>query len=383
MVAITPSSFNAVGTYATSSAVLYQRTDYNRLGTTAASGINLGTLKTNETQLDVTGQITRQNSTNYYKFTLDGTNLKLKFQNLTNTSDVRVKITDSKGNVIADNKGTPAQQVEFTRASLTTGSKVKAGEYNVQVTYAPTALKTDAQSYTLQLYSGSHFEKAYQTTAVAQNSATTSIPTDNTEVFSTYDAQSYGVQQYNQINASIINNVTIGWLSENLAALEVKSRLTDVNNTNYFGLTFQKGENLKLAFNNTTNTSGLRFELLDRTGIVKLADSDGTDEQKAAFAKLTSNEGIKALPGQYVIKVSYQTDADKSKTQNYNFKLYSGTYFANLYTTTASAESYNHALLAGNLPSSYNAQIASVSNLFDISQGGTGADIFTVLSTFA
>ena len=120
---------------------------------------------------------------------------------------------------------------------------------------------------------------------------------------------------------------------------------------------------------------------MDRTGTALLADSGGTDAQKKAYAELTSSSGLDARAGQYVVKVTYAQGADHTKSPTYNFQIYAGTSYSSLYKTTDSAETYGHAVVAGDLGSgSYNTLQATATYLYNQSQGTT-TDIMSTLSS--
>ena len=384
MTAITVNTYSSskLGAQAATSAVLYQRNATNILNATAADATNIGTLTTNLTQLNVTGQVTSGNQDDYYNFTLQGNSLKADFTNITNTTGLRVQITDATGTVIADNQGTPAQQTAFTELSLSTGLTANPGVYTAKISYAPTALTGTAQSYNLSLYSGSTFYSSYATTAAAQTKASTYVPVDNTQTFQTSDAQSYSRNAYHTIGETVGNGVNLGWLYEDKSALSVDSQVTNADSSEYYQVTLQKGSDLKLAFNNTTDTSKLDFQLYDATGTTLLADNHGTLAQQAAFAKLTSSTGLAAKPGAFSIKVSYAQGADRTKTQNYNFQLYSGTYYTTKDATTASAESYGHAVLTGNTAVvGYSSASATAAYLTNLSNGNS-TDLISALTAF-
>jgi hypothetical protein len=253
----------------------------------------------------------------------------------------------------------------------------------VRVNYAATATKALAQNYSFSLYSGAEFSSSYQTNAVAQKSTSTILPVDNTQTFATSDAQLFTRQNFNTIGDTATTGVTIGWLSQNKSRLDVQSQLTAADPADFYQFTLQKGDNLKLAFNNTTSlakATPVRVQLLDATGAQVLADSGGTTAQKAAYAALTSSTGLNAKPAQYVVKVAYAPGADHSKTQNYNFQVYSGSTYATSYQTIASAQTFGNAILTGNPNvTGFNPNAAAASYLQSFSQG-TAPDIFSALS---
>lgn len=323
--------------------------------------------------------VTAKNQADYYKFNLQGNSIKLALNNLTNTTDLRVQLYDSKGNLLADSKGTEAQQTAYLNANSLLGLAAKSGDYSVKVSYAPISLKSLNQNYSLQLYSGTKFNASYQTTARVQASQTTHVAVDNTLTFATADAQSFSRQAFNQINSTALSAVNIGWLSANKSQLNVTSQVTAADQTDFYGFTFQQGSAIKLAFDNTTSTSNLRVQLLDVSGSRVLADSQGTTAQQAAYQQLTSSNGLSSRTGQYVVKVTYAAGANKSHTQNYNFQLSSGTSFSSTYQTVASAQTYGNYLLSGGT-GAYNPASAAAA-YFNGNANGTLPDLFQSLST--
>ncbi len=368
---------------ATSNAVLYQRNACNYLDSSLEKPVDLGTLKTDQTQLSASGQVSRQNATHYYKFNLDGDSLKLDISNATNTSQIKVQILDRNGAVIADNEGTDEQKAAYENMTSWDGHKLKAGEYYAKVSYGITALKTNPQTYNLSLYSGTVFSKAYQTTAVSQTSLKQKVAVDNTMVFAASDAKYFTHQDYNRVNGNYESAINIGWLFENKAALGVNSKITQTNPDQYYTFTLQKGKALKMAFNNLTDTAKMRVQITDSTGYSVFADSHGTAAQKKAYEKIMSSEGMKARTGQYSIKVSFAPGANRQKQQSYSFTVYSGTTYNSLYKTTASAETYDTAKINGTLlTGNYDSASAAASYLYGLAQGDE-VDIFSTLSSMA
>ena len=206
----------------------------------------------------------------------------------------------------------------------------------------------------------------------------------NVGIFANSQAQFYHRTAYHAIGETAATGVNIGWLQENQSRLDVQSQLTTPDAQDYYSLTLQQGNNLKLAFNNVTNTAATRIQLLDPTGTEVIADNYGTPAQKQAFAALTSSNGIAASQGQYVVSVGYAPGANTSQTQTYNFQVYSGNTFNNSYQTTASAQTYQNAILSGN-PAvvGYSALSTMANALTNLSNGGTTPSIFDTLSTIA
>lgn len=372
-------SNSGLGVTAGTTATLYQRDATNVLNATPSTAVALGNLISNSTQLDATGQVTGQNATDYYQFNYQGNSpLTADFENLTGTSDLRVQLLNSAGTVIADSGGTLAQQIAYTQLT-SSGLSANAGSYTVAVTYGPTSPKSLPQDYSLSLYSGNTFQGAYETTAATQTSASENVPVDNTLTFATSDAQLFTTQQYNKIDATAETAITIGWLYQNKTALQVDSQVTAADQNDYYTFTSEQGSALKLAFNNQTNTSDLRVQLLDSSGTDIIADSGGNPQQQAAYAALTSSSGLNAQPGQYVVKVSYAQGASTANSQTYQFSVYSGQSYSTLDQTTASAETYGHAVLAGDLgTTAYSPQVAAATYLFNQSQG-VSQDALSVL----
>jgi len=347
---------------------LYQRKAVNPINSSLSSAVDVGTLVYDKTQIDVAGQIMRENPDNYYKFTLDGDSLKLDFKNLTGTASLQLQLMDSSGNVIADSEGSSTQLTDFIKMMSEDGLSVSPGVYYLKVSYSFSAIRNEAQQYSIDLYSGTHFNNTYQTVALAQTSLNQKVAIDNTMVYASSDAQFYTHQDYNKLNATASTSVNIGWLYENKSALSLTSMLTQINYQQFYGFTLQKGSTLKMFLENQTGTTDLRIQLMDPTGICIYADNEGTEAQKSAFSQLTSASGLKAKTGQYVVKISYGKNADRTKEQTYNFKLYSGDSFTALYETTASAEMFDTAILNGTYEVPYNAKAAAAVALYSMSQ---------------
>jgi len=376
---------NSLGIYDAFGATSYTRTATNPVTASPATSLPLGTLVTNQSQLSVASEVNSLVPTEDYNFNLQGNSLKLGFQNNTDTSNLRVQVTDSNGNIIADSAGTVDQQLAYAQLSTTTGLAANPGQYNVSVSYAPGSSTDQSQNYALELYSGATYTASYQTTAQIPASATTNVPVDNTATFATSDATISTRTDYNTINETTASAVNIGWLAANKSQLSLTSQLTEADATDYFGFTFQSGTALKLAFDNQTDTSGLRIQLTDVTGTDIIADNDGTAAQKAAFAALTSGNGLNAQTGQYVVKVSYAPGADKTQAQTYNFQLTSGTTYSASYATTTSAQTISNAILSGTYAGT-GAQAASaayISSIFSGSTSSSSTNIFSALESGA
>ncbi|HBM90526.1 MAG TPA: hypothetical protein DD400_01415, partial [Rhodospirillaceae bacterium] len=133
--------------------------------------------------------------------------------------------------------------------------------------------------------------------------------------------------------------------------------LTDTCDEQYYYFTFQKGESIKFNFDNKTDESDLadlRIQFLDSSGTYAYADSHGTDAQKAAYAELTSAQGLEANKGTYVIKVSFALGENKSKDQLYDIKVYSGDTYTDYYESLVATEDAATAILSGTYTDKYN-----------------------------
>lgn len=367
-----------VGATATGAKTLYQRTSYNRIDSSLTNALDLGTLKTDQTQLSATATLSKGNASHYYTFDLDGDNLKLDLSNSYGTQAVRIQLYNEKGKIIADSAGTTEQQAAFNKAWSSKGLKTAAGQYTARVTFNPTALRSTNQTYILSLYSGVRFSTSYQTTAVSQTSTNQKVIADTTLTFSTTNAAEYSKQAVHYVGETVDDALNIGWLYENKSALKVTSQLTNVSSSHYYKTTLQKGETLKLAIANKTDTSEIRVKVTDPSGYTVYADSHGTAKQKEAYQKLISSEGMTAKRGDYIIDVTYAEGANKTKPQSYDFYLYSGDHYSALYETLATTETVNTALLSGHLASSLvNHKAATASYLS--SQMSSGDNLMEVL----
>ncbi len=373
--AFTSSTLNASGS---ASGNIYQRNATNLLNATTETATKIGTLVTNQTQLDVKAQVSRENATNFYKFTLDGDSLKLGFQNNTETSNLRVQILNSSGKVVADSStfGTEANQEAYALANSSDGLDLEAGDYYVKVTFDSTSLRSVPQTYSLALYSGTKFSASYQTTAQAQTSATQVPKLDDTMTFSLITAQEYSTKSTHYANETSADAINIGWIYENKSALSVFSQMTSVCKEQYYSLTLQKGDNLKMALNNRTDTSELRVQILDSSGTRILADSHGTEEQQEAYEALTSETGMEAKAGNYIIKLSY-ADGEPKTDQIYEMKLYSGEVYEKLYETQVATETAATAVLSGHLTDYASARTVAATYL--ASALDTDNDILSIL----
>lgn len=359
-----------LGSTASGLKALYQRDVSLALNSTLADAADLGSLVKNQTQLDVKSRVSRENATHFYKFALDGNSMKMNFTNNTGTSGLRVQVLNSSGKVIADSSSSASDTLQSAYKDLTSSSGLSSssGDYYVKVTFDSTSLRSVPQTYSLGLYSGTQFTESYQTTAKPQTKSTQVVTTDNTMTYAKYGTEEFGTETTHIANETETDAVNIGWLYENKTALSVSGLINNVVDTEWYSVTLQKGDALKMAFNNHTGTSELRVQLYDSSGTQLLADSGGTEEQKAAYESLTSSDGLAVDAGQFLIKVSYADDADKIK-QIYDFKLYSGTSYDELYTTTAGAESSKAALANGHLVPGYSMKSAAATYLTSMANG--------------
>jgi hypothetical protein len=340
----------------------------------ASASINVSSQQ--GTRLNVSSQLTSGDPSEYYNFSLgSGNNLKLAFDPGTQLSSTRVQLYDSSGNLVADSAGNIYLQSNFSQLTSATGLAATSNStYSVVISYADGIPPTQNINYNFQLYSGNSYSVDYQTNATAQsanNSAAASVIPSPEATFSTRD-------DYNTIVETPQAGVNIGWISENTTSLSVFSQLTSFDNADYYNLILQTGDNLKLAFANTTNTSDLRVQILNGSGTEVLADNQGNQALQNAYTQLTSSTGLAATPGQYVVKVSYGSN-NSTDPQTYNFQVYSGTTFTTQYTSTASAETYETALLSGQISGGFTAATAAASYLQNLSNGTTPS-VITALS---
>lgn len=347
-----PSLYSSLSLDATgnSGGGLYTRNATNVLNPTIDTATKLGTLSYNKTQLGVTAQASRANPTQFYKVSLDGTSMKLDLTNITGTTGLRLQLLDSSGKIVADSSefGTEDNQTAYDSLSSSDGLTLKSGDYYVKVTFDATSLRSVPQTYSVEIYSGESFLKSYQTTAAAQVKATQVVPTDDTMTFSLITALQYSNKDTHLANETSDDAINIGWLSEDKSALGVKSLLSATCDEEYYSFTLQKGDNLKMAFTNRTDTSDLRVQVLDVTGLHVYADNYGTTAQKAAFEALQSSDGLTAKTGKYIVKVSY-AQGEAKKNQTYELKLFSGETYDKYYTTTVGAETASTAIMSGHM----------------------------------
>ncbi|MDE2029484.1 MAG: hypothetical protein KGI97_02855 [Alphaproteobacteria bacterium] len=152
-------------------ALLYSRTSYNVIGSGALGAVNIGWLMQDKSALALYSQLTPDDSSEFYSFTLQsGSNLKFGFdaKNSPQSSDLRVQLYDRTGTYLfADSQGTPAQRAAYTALTTQNGLSAKPGTYAVKISYANGA-KTAPNLYGFYIYSGNAYSTLYKTTASAQ-----------------------------------------------------------------------------------------------------------------------------------------------------------------------------------------------------------------------
>jgi len=301
------------------------------------------------TSLQVSSKLTGSDTTEYYDFTLTGTNIKLDFSS-SDKKSTRIILYNSSGNIVADSQGNAVQRAKYRSMTSGTGLSADSGDYTIEVTYTKRADETQDIDYGLKLYSGDTYAAVYKNVVEAQEYDASAYGS----VTATTDAELYTTSAYNKINTSAAAAITIGWLMADRDMLDVYSKLTSDDNTNYYSFTFEEGETLKFGFNSTTtnDADSLRVQLLDMTGTYVFADSEGTEAQKKAYEELTSHQGFSMDPGTYVVKVTYASDVTTKTDQVYEFGIFSGSIYSAEYKTTASAQTYANALLNGEVTGS-------------------------------
>lgn len=362
----------------------YRRKATNPILQTISTATDLGDLVYDQTQLNVTAQVSAANPENIYMFDLDGDSLKTSLYNYTSGIDLRAQIMDSNGKVIADSSeyASDTLQAAFKSADSPTGLDLDAGRYYVKVTVDITEKKSVAQSYELSLYSGDFFRNSYSTIAASQIKSTQHVVVDNTMVFSTLNALSFSNDDVHRANASIDSPINIGWLYENKSSLSVRSMLTAVAEEHFYSITLQKGDALKFALDERTDDGFVRIQLMDPSGTYIYADSHGTEEQQEAYAEFTSEDGLDSQRGQYIIKASFILGKDKSTDMEYDFKLYVGDRYESIYQTNVTTETADTALLQGSFVSSadYN-PITALASYMQAEASGSGTNIMDTLKS--
>jgi hypothetical protein len=294
------------------------------------------------TMLQVNSTLTGSDASEYYKFSLSGSNIKLDFHATTHSNSARIVLYNSAGAVVADSGGDLFQKANYTALTSGTGLSAKSGDYTAKVTYANNADTTKDLKYTMNLYSGNSYAVEYKSNVKAQ-------PYDDTaagSVTAASNAQLYQMNAYNKISSTASNPVNIGWMKQDQSMLDVYSQLTNADNTDYYSFTLEQGNNLKFGFNakTTPDTSGIRVQLMNRTGTAVIADNEGTAAQQEAYKELTTTNGLQANTGKYIVKISYTDKATKKDTP-YEFGIYSGSVYTAQYKTIASAQTFANAAL--------------------------------------
>ena len=347
-------------------------------GLSTAPSLTVKAIDQQGASLQVSSTLTGSDTSEYYNFSLSGSNIKLDFHAATQSNGARVVLYNSNGAVVADSAGNAFQKNNYILLTSGSGLAASSGDYSIKVTYAHGADTTKDLKYSMQLYSGNSYAVVYKNKVTAQ-------PYDNTatgSVTATSDAKLYTHQGYNKINATASTAVNIGWLQQNKSMLDVFSQLTSADSADYYSFTFQQGDNLKFGFNtkSTKDTSALRVQLMNSTGSYVIADSAGTAAQQKAYQALTTTGGLAAKTAKYVVKISYMPAATKKDT-SYEFGIYSGTTYAAKYKTIASAQTAANAMLSGTL-SSASTSTGLASYLTAAANGSTTDNLVAALQSF-
>ncbi len=321
----------------------------------AGNGYNISINKQERqgTTLQVTGELTGSDATEFYNFSLAGTNIKLDFATKSNMT--RVVLYNENGAVAADSQGNSFQRSQYALLTSNVGLAAKSGNYLIEVTYAKNADTTKPVDYSFQLYSGNSYAVIYKNTVTAH--AYDNTAAGNMEA--SYDALLFEHTDYNKIVTGPDKAVNIGWLQQDKCMLDVVSMLTAADNTNYYSFVMQRGDNLKFGFNTRTtkDPSKFRVQLLDSSGLRVIADNFGTKAQKELYEQLTTKNGMQTKTGTYLVKVSYAAGVARSDAA-YEFGIYSGTKYSAQYKTFASPQTYANAILRNELGFSTNRSAA-------------------------
>jgi len=253
------------------------------------------------TSLQVSSKLTGSDTTEYYDFTLTGSNIKLDFSSDEKKS-TRIVLYNNLGNIVADSQGNAVQRAKYRSMTSGLGLSADSGTYTMEVTYSKRAEDTKDIDYVFKLYSGDTYASIYKNIVEAQAYDASAYGS----VTATSDAELYTASAYNKINTSAYDAITIGWLMADRDMLDVYSKLTNDDPTNYYLFTFEEGETLKFGLNSSTtnDANSLRVQLLDMTGTYIFADNEGTEAQKQAYKELTSHAGLFVNPGTFVVKVT-------------------------------------------------------------------------------
>lgn len=352
-------------------------------------GVTIDNLPQQGSSLDVTSKLTSAVTQEVYNFSLSGSNLKLAFDGGANDANARVQLLDSTGAIIADSQGTPALASNYADLNSADGLDVDAGDYSVVVSYDPANLANAELAYNFQLYSGNRYSIVYHTEADAapgDNSVTSSV----TEAS---DTENFGRTDFHKLKEDFVNAINVGWIKQDVSTLSVFSRLTSLNNNQYYSFVLQQGDNLKLNFNNTTAAAkaDLRIQLYDGSGTQVIADNFGTVAQQAAYKSLNSGTGLSVKANPYIVKVTYAPSALKTADQDYNFQIFSGSSYSAIYKTTVAPQGFKNAIISGQIGNGFNAVLAaatylavgsdSSSDLINpFGSNGTSPDVINALS---
>lgn len=203
------------------------------------------------------------------------------------------------------------------------------------------------------------------------SSILSSAASHSTSSSSVVSSSSSGYELYTQkvvnpVKPSIEDAPQIGYLDKNKSALEVQGTITRQDTTNYFSFSYRTGDSITLV---TNINKGVRVQLLDSSGYHVLADSSGTNATlKNAYSEL-KNGTLDLKNGNYLIKVTYDSTANKNKTLNYDLTLASGTSFKTKYKTYALATTVYNTLLEGGDTGIYSSAGLAASLLYSQQEG--------------
>jgi hypothetical protein len=248
---------------------------------TASQAINIGNLQEESSILNISDQgntAGAQVSTTFTAQAGDISNLSQSFNNFVDQITTHFQLFDSSGNTVADNQGTTAQQAAYTK-------------------WVAGTLALNSDTYTATA------------TPQASSSGSPALTLDTTQQQGT--------------------------------SLQVKSQLTGGDPSEYYAFTLSTGNNIKMSFDAGTGTKSTRVQLMNGNGNI-IADSNGDAFQKANYIALTSGTGLTTSTGDYSIKVTYAPSADQTQNINYDMQLFSGTNYAVVYKTNATAKAYDN-----------------------------------------
>ena len=315
---------------------------YNKVVSSTASAVNIGYLAADSSALTVLSAISPQIPADYYSFNFtSGTAIKLGLNNLTNTEDLRVQLYDNVGNVVADSGGTDTQKAAYASLTSSDGLTASTGKYYVKVSYASTS-STDVQNYNLQLYSGTTYSSQLTTSALSQAYDPNLFSSVQSTVTQGNSAKAYLHSATLASTASLSTATQVGTLTENQTSLVVSGSADANVPVADYAFTASKNEKVKLDFINKTATATLRVKVLDSKGKV-VADSLGSDDLQYAYKQLTSGAGLSLAADKYTVQVGFKAGELTSKAQKYNFNLYSGNTYKQIYETGAAIPTPNSA----------------------------------------